>query len=525
MLKLLILDNLDFLVNVILFLSLFATSWLHLDSWKLNKKKIFYLVRSIGFLFLAISFLASATRTNNELLIYISYISKIYGSIAVFWSLANMKVLKNPTKITAPVFLIPALPNLFEINKYLVFFIPIAYLPLIVSLFVRVKRGLEKQLSGLLISLVFLTSAEALKIFYFWSDSKNVFINNILSNQGQLSLLILATEAIAAFILIKWIWGYIRFRSGIQIFFTNLGLILIIFIFTTLAFTYLLLNNIEDNILDGLKTNAKVGLYSIERLQFEAISNAKSIAVNSNLISALESNDRSGLFSITNKFMTDQNLDFLVVTDSRGRMITSAEDKEVRNVSFSEDPTFKSALSGKPLSTFYKKDGALAPTIEVRSSAPIFDINNNEIIGTVITGFILDSPLLDGIKELTDMEITIYGDNIRSASTINLDQEKTRYIGVADNNSSISDSVIGKGSIWMGTMTIVNRPYYLVYLPLKNYEGKTIGMISVAKPQSVLTKLSESSIQTTFLISVILLVLSIAPSYFVSRNIEENITA
>lgn len=524
MLKLLILNNLDFLVNIVLFLSLFATSWLHFDSWKLNKEKSFYLVRSIGFLFLAISFLTSATRSNNELFIYISYISKIYGSIAVFWSLVNMKVLKNPTKTTAAAFLLPIMPSLFEINRYLSFLVPLAYLPLIVSLFIRVKKGMEKQLSGLLYSLVFIGIAETLKVFYFWSDSKNVFISNALSNQGQLSLLILAIESIAAFILIKWIWGYIRFRTGVQIFFTNLGLILIIFIFTTLAFTYLLLNNIEDNILDGLKTNAKVALYSIERLQFEAISNSKSIAINSNLITALAEKDRDSLFSITNKFMVDQNLNFLVITDNQGKMITSAEDKEIRNVSFSEDPTFKSAISGKPLSTFYKRDGALAPTIEVRSSAPIFD-DNNKIIGSVITGFIIDNPLLDGIKELTDMEITIYGDNIRSASTINLAQEKTRYIGVVDNNSDISDSVIGKGSIWMGTMTIVNRPYYLVYLPLKNYEGKTIGMISVAKPQSILTKLSEKSIQTTFFISVALLVLSIAPSYFVSKNIEENITA
>lgn len=525
MIRILLFDNLFFIVNIFVFLALFASSWLHFDSWKANNKGVSYLSRAIGFMILAVTFLITSVQTDNQLFIYINYIFKIYGSFMLFLSLISEKKLANSMKALIVLPALSFIPNLELVNKYLPIVPPIFFIIFLIGLYLKIRYRLEKQLSGLLNSFIFLTLVEVLNTLYYWSDSKIVFINDILSKGGALSIIILCLKLIGAIILTKWIWGYVRFRTGIQIFFTTLGLILIIFIFTTFSFTYLLLRNIENNILESLRTDAKVALYSIERLQFEAIANSKSIATNSDLPELIETEDRNRLQSLINSQIESQNLSFIVVTDSNGKIISSTIDEESRSISYSDDPTFKNAMTGKPLSTLYKNEGALAPTIEVRSSSPVIDSKDKTVVGTVISGFLIDNPMLDSIKELTNMEITIYGNSIRSASTINLDGEKTRYVGIAVDDNSIIETVLEKGDEWSGQRYIVNKPYYSVYLPLKNFNTDTIGMISVAKPQSTLAELSNNAIQSTFIVCIALFVLSIIPSFFISKYIEENVTA
>lgn len=389
-----------------------------------------------------------------------------------------------------------------NLNNILLVVSPLFFIAISITLLIKIKKGLEKQLTGFFIAFILLTVTEILRPLYFWSNSNIVFVNLWLSKFGYLAMVIIVLEFLASIILIKWVWGYVRFRAGVQIFLTTLGLTLLIFLVTTFSFTYLLLKNIEGNILESLETDAKVALLNIERLQFDAMASVKALAINNKID------------------LSDQNFSFVYITDDKGKVI----DKDIKNVSLSDDPTFLSAIKGKSLSTITISNGAVSPNIEVKATSPIYD-GKEKIIGTAQVGYYVDNALLDGIKDLTGMEITVFGGDTRSASTINLDNEKTRFIGIPEENSKITEKVLKDGQTWSGANSIVNKNYYSTYIPLKGYEGKIIGMVTVSKPQLILTKLSQNSIQNTFIVSALLLIFSIIPAYFIAKYIEENTTA
>jgi len=61
------------------------------------------------------------------------------------------------------------------------------------------------------------------------------------------------------------------------------------------------------------------------------------------------------------------------------------------------------------------KDGVLAPTVSLRAAVPITD--GGTVIGTVIVGTDIDNSFVDGVKRATKLDASIYGGNIRTATT------------------------------------------------------------------------------------------------------------
>ena len=96
MLQILAQNNIYFAINLFLALTLFSAFWLHLDSWKLDKKNYPYLSRSFGFLLLSISFLLTAISPENILMIYLINITKIFGGLMLLTGLISTKILDNP---------------------------------------------------------------------------------------------------------------------------------------------------------------------------------------------------------------------------------------------------------------------------------------------------------------------------------------------------------------------------------------------------------------------------------------------
>lgn len=521
MLTQLVLTNIFFAVSVFVSLVFFSTGWLHLDSWKLDKKVV-YLLRSIGFFLLSISTLITSVRVSNDLLNYFIAVFEIFGCTAIALSLIASPITKKPQEKAPILFFLPTLPVL---NNYLMFVPPIALILITILYIYRVTKGLEKQLSGITISFIFFSLASILKTSFFWQNSSVVTISNLLTKFGPIDISILVLEFIGAVILAGWAWGYIRFRAQVQIFITTLCLVLSIFLITTFSFTFLLLRNIEANILDSLTSNAKVVLYSLERLQFESLANAKAVAQNQEVVNNFSKNLKEELFVNINSYMLNQNLSFLDVVSASGKVYAAAEDKDLKNISLSEDPIIVSAINGNYLATLNKKSGPIAPTIEAKASSPIRIGTANKITGAVVAGFIVDNAFLDNLKESTGMEITLYADDVRSASTLISSNGETRLVGIKETDATVTDKVLKKGETWSGRANIINKPYYLVFLPIKSYNEEIIGMVSVGQPQSTLGKTAQKSIDTTLMVSAILIVLSVLPAYFISKYIEDNITA
>lgn len=100
------------------------------------------------------------------------------------------------------------------------------------------------------------------------------------------------------------------------------------------------------------------------------------------------------------------------IGDARGRVVAVAEAPERFNDDRAGDPLIKSALQGKVVSGIVLTGNG--PVI--KASAPIY-YNENQIIGTITSGIMLDDSLLGRIRQLGNADLVIKDNQNRTISS------------------------------------------------------------------------------------------------------------
>lgn len=498
----------------------FAAGLLYFDSWQVNKRKKNLLFRGAGFFLLALVTLVHATTFEIPLLIFFMQLLKISGLILILFSLIDEPILHLPQKNKLALF-IPTTISVFSLSL-----IPLsAALMLLISAtyFRKAKEGFEKQLKPAFIAFLFLGISEILQIFFFWSDTLNVFWSKILAPYGPVWNISHVFEFVGILILFIWVWGYIRFRLQIQLFVLSVALSMFLFLTTTTFYTFLLLHNLETDTLSHLRTDVRVIQYAIERQEAEALAISLAVAENPDIKKAFLNKNQNDLYNLTSNLMLSYNTNVLAVLNDKGRVIMRGEDRESIGDTLIFDPTVISALKGQRLATVISLEGAIAPRIQIKATAPLYE--NSNLQGAISTGFWIDSSFVDGVKAVTGLDVAVFGGNKRAATTFVAPDGKTRFIASLETNPLILDTVLNQGKIFVGAEDILNRPYYTAYAPLKTYHDKTIGMLFVGKLQTELFDIAQRSIQLTLLGSAMLIALSLIPAYLFSRFLEEHLEA
>lgn len=141
-----------------------------------------------------------------------------------------------------------------------------------------------------------------------------------------------------------------------------------------------------------------------------------------------------------------------------------------------------------------------------------FDLNKLTIINT--------------LKDKTQMEYTIFANDIRIATTI----PDASLIGTSA-DPKVIDSVINKGTTFKDYTTINDAPYMAYYIPLKD-EQNVIGMYFVGEPMTPYLELLHSIQRSILVFSLILIAIAVPITTLFSRslskplnNILENLNA
>ncbi len=90
--------------------------------------------------------------------------------------------------------------------------------------------------------------------------------------------------------------------------------------------------------------------------------------------------------------------------------------------------------------------------------------------------------LLDGLKSQTDLEITIFYQDTSILTTTYNTATGTRFVGIGASEAAVSQVLQNGGVLFAPSALINGIRYFAYYMPLKNSDGRTIGMICVAKP-------------------------------------------
>jgi len=130
--------------------------------------------------------------------------------------------------------------------------------------------------------------------------------------------------------------------------------------------------------------------------------------------------------------------------DSSGRVVAKAEDPGRYDENRSSDPLIKNALKGKVVSGIVLSEKGFV----IKASVPVY-YNENQIIGTITSGILLDDVLLKKIKELsnTDLMIIDGANNVISSTTghnVNpAAQKENKSLLIKFPLSDVSGSAIG----------------------------------------------------------------------------------
>lgn len=453
-------SNIHFALTIFGALVFFASGWLYFDSWKLDKKQR-TIIKSTGFFLVALAYGIHATTIQAPIFLFTLQIFKALGLLIIATSLLFEPLPGNPNKpqnnLQQNTVLFPfGIANIISsvLSAILMLFVSFVY-------FKRSIAGYEKQLRPAFYAFLLMAISEFLSFSFFFKNTSIVFWSKFLSDYGFVWITAHALELLGFVILGAWVYGYTRFRLNVQLFFITIISFLFIFLITTFIFTYSLLKNLENNTFSHLKTNVNVLHYALDGLKQQALTNARSIAGDSDIYEAVVQRDSDKLYALTSQFLISHNTNFLIVTTLTGEVLMRAENRDRIGDTLASDPLVQNALNNNFLSTVMTTPGILAPVVQVKAASGIPNRNASDsakLVGVVVTGFLIDNAFVDGVKSLTGLEASVFADNIRVATTFLDPDGKSRSIGTKETNSKVLDQVLNKGSMYAGDLQIQNHP-------------------------------------------------------------------
>jgi hypothetical protein len=531
-----LLVNAHFTVNLLTALVCFAVSWLYFDAW-LGRKDYREGTKMLGFLLLSLSFIVHATHIDQSILESPILADSLIKSLTALFRISGYIVLiigqvvdplqplpeyraksrqkgfgiKNP-KVTA--FLILGAVPMIDTFSFL---FPVLAIITSYLYMRRATLGLEFHLRTIGFSLMLLAVSELAGLASLFENTSNISLSKLVSSFGPLWIIEHTLLVFYFLILGRWVWSYLTKRLETQLFIVFTTLTLTIFLITAIFFTSVSLSNLRDGILKNLDINVKVLQYTINSKKAETLSDAQAISQNPEIIKAITGSDRKSLADITTATLLSKQQDILIIINQDGAILMRADDPEKLGGSMSDDPLVKRALLNERVSGVVSKEGVMAPVVSVRAASPI--ISDGKTIGAVLIGTTIDNAFVDGLKQATGLDASVYGDNIRSATTFVSPDGKSRWVGIKEETDAVKEDVLIDGKLYSGNVNILNISYLSAFLPIKDINDIPVGMLFVGRPEVSTIQAAGKLIEQTFLVTVILLVLSIFPAFFVSKYI------
>lgn len=531
-----LLENAHFAVNLFTALVLFAVFWLYYDAWTQHKpvKEGF---RILGFFLLSLSYVIQATSIEGSILQASLVGNATNASLVALTRIAGYCILlfilvidpleprpeakkKTAARAASVFFIAPGMS--FIILSY-----PLALYPILAAItgFLYLRRatiGLEDHLKPVALSFFFLSLSGLVGLASLFRDTNNIAIYQLASSFGPLWIVEHLILVVAALTFGWWVFGYLLKQFEAQLFMILTSAVLAIFLITTVTFTGLLLKNIQDETLHELETDVKVLNFAVESKKAELLSDAQVVAQNPQVIADIQTKAKKSLADFSQEVLLTKKQSSLILVGESGQVLARGEDRDRSGDSLSDDPIVKRALLGEATASVVTHDGVLAPEVSVIAATPIRGATGG-LIGVVVAGARVDSAFVDGLKKATGLETAIYGDNQISTSSLLGPDGKSRLVGLKEEHATIKNTVLGKGENYTGSITLLQSPYFAAYLPLLDVNNNPVGMLFVGKPQVGVLQAAGRSIELTFLVTVMLLLFSIIPAFFVSKYIASQL--
>ncbi|UCC72566.1 MAG: cache domain-containing protein [Gemmatimonadota bacterium] len=258
--------------------------------------------------------------------------------------------------------------------------------------------------------------------------------------------------------------------------------------------------------------------------------------------------------------LTREGLDILTVTDRDGTVLLRAANPDVAGDSQADDELVRAVLErGAPVAAtavvgeeLLQKEcplvaeRAVCELVEtprarprdeteetagmvLKAAAPIFDYRGN-VIGVVYGGLLLNQryDIVDKIKATVFQReqyrgrdigtATIFCDDVRISTNV-MNQDGTRAIGTRV-SEDVYNRAVKEGDRWIGRAYVVNSWYISAYEPIRDIEGRVVGILYVGILEEPYLELRRRTILLFLAITLGGAILAVGLSYLISRTVS-----
>lgn len=260
---------------------------------------------------------------------------------------------------------------------------------------------------------------------------------------------------------------------------------------------------------DIAKMSESVQAY-IEDAKTRAQKAAVVLAGEASIVAAIENKDNSAVQKHGKDGIKNLQVSLVTIADASGSVVGRGHSDKVGD-SVSNQNNVKKALAGA--SSMDIEEGTVVK-FSFRAGCPVK--KGDTVIGSVTTGIDLTSDaFVDEIKKRYGIEFTIFQGDTRAATTIIRDGK--RAVGTKMDNPRVIETVLKKGEKFFDVNKIIGKEYNTSYWPLKNAEGKIIGMLFIGKDREMLNKVKTNLLALTILAMLIIGALMTAAAFFLTK--------
>lgn len=126
--------------------------------------------------------------------------------------------------------------------------------------------------------------------------------------------------------------------------------------------------------------------------------------------------------------------------------------------------------------------------------------------------------IVDNIKNITDMDVTLFYQDTRILTTIT-NWEGQRIVGTGAPQQVLSDVLKNGEAHFYNNVLINNATYFAYYTPLYNTDGSVAGMLFVGKPTDTVNDMIHRSLLPIILIGSVVLLITCFFSFFYAKQI------
>ena len=244
----------------------------------------------------------------------------------------------------------------------------------------------------------------------------------------------------------------------------------------------------------------------IERIQFALLVLAEDDKLQNFLLDRRNAELRAIVLQQLERVRREQNMDILNLVDTKGKVVLRTRNAGMRGDDVSDDPMIRRVLGerkreggtvlfdpdrlkteGEDLLRLARLYGGESEAMMTGAAVPVK--HAGKLIGVIQMGNLLNGSVekVDRIRNSVFENQAYSGKPVGTAtvfmrdlriSTNVLNQDGTRAIGTRA-SSEVADRVLNNGQSWTGRAWVVNAWYLSQYDPIRDPDGKVIGMLYI----------------------------------------------